>query len=112
MSKLWDVVTNDLVKKAVNDKLAVKVNNNDTTDFALKTKYETDKTELERKIPDVTDFIKKIKLTELEEKISDVGSLATKTTLTALENKIPSVSSLVKKADYNTKTTEIEKKTY
>ena len=111
MSKLRDVVTNDLVKKAVNDKLAVKVNNNDTTDFTLKTKYETDKTELEKKIPNVTDFIKKIKLTELEEKISDVGSLVTKTALTAVENKIPSVSSLVKKADYNTKITEIEKKT-
>ena len=111
MSKLRDVVTNDLVKKAVNGKLAVKVNNNDTTDLTLKTKYETDKTELEKKIPNVTDFIKKIKLTELEEKISDVGSLVTKTALTAVENKIPSVSSLVKKADYNTKITEIEKKT-
>ena len=94
------------------DKLAAKVNNIDTGDFVLKTKYETDKTELERKIPDVTDFIKKIKLTELEEQISDVGSFATKTALTALENKIPSVSSLVKKADYNTKITEMEKKTY
>ena len=88
LSKLRDVVTNDLVKKAVNDKLAVKVNNNDTTDFALKTKDETDKTELEKKIPNVTDFIKKIKLTELEEKISDVGSLVTKTALTVVENKI------------------------
>ena len=31
--------------------------------------------------------------------------------LTAVENKIPSISSLVKKPDYNTKITEIEKKT-
>ena len=30
--------------------------------------------------------------------------------MSALENKIPSISNLVKKADYNTKTTEIEKK--
>ena len=30
--------------------------------------------------------------------------------LTAVENKIPNISSLVKKADYNTKITEIEKK--
>ena len=34
----------------------------------------------------------------------------TKTALTTVENKIPSVRSLVKKADYNTKVTEIESK--
>ena len=33
-----------------------------------KTKYSTDKTELENKIPNVTDFVKKGKLTELEKK--------------------------------------------
>ena len=79
------------------DKLAAKVNNIDTGNFVLKTKYQTDKTELEKKIPDLTDFVKKTKLTELENKIPDVSSLATKTALTAVENKIPSVSSLVKK---------------
>ena len=85
-----------------------KVNNIDTSDLVLKTKYETDKTELEKKIPNVTDFVKKAKLTELENKIPDVGSLATKTALTAVENKIPGVISLIKKTDYNTKITEIE----
>ena len=34
----------------------------------LKTKYNTDKTELENKIPNVMDFVKKAKLTELEKK--------------------------------------------
>ena len=92
------------------DKLVAKVNNIDTSDFVLKTKYQTDKTELEKKIPDVTDFVKKTKLTELENKIPDVSSLATKTSLTSVENKIPSVSSLVKKTDYNTKISEFEKK--
>ena len=58
MSKLSDVVKNDVVKKAVYDKLAAKVNNIDNSDFALKTKYQTDKTELEKKIPDVTNFVK------------------------------------------------------
>ena len=46
LSKLSDVVKNDVVKKAVYDKLAAKVNNIDTSDFVLKTKYQTDKTEL------------------------------------------------------------------
>ena len=68
-----------LLKKAVYDKLAAKVNNIDTSDFVLKTKYQTDKTELENKIPDPTDFVKKTKLPELENKIADVSSLATKT---------------------------------
>ena len=50
------------------------------------------------------------KITELENKIPDISNLATKTALTAIENKIPSVSNLVKKTDYNTKVTEIENK--
>ena len=66
MSKLSDVVKNDVVKKTVYDKLVAKVNNIDTSDFVLKTKYNTDKTELENKIPNVTAFGKKAKLTELE----------------------------------------------
>ena len=44
----------------------------------LKAKYNTDKTKLENKIP-------------------DISNLATKTALTNVENKIPSVSDLVKK---------------
>ena len=34
------------------DKFAAKVNNIDNSDFVLKTKYQTDKTKLETKIPD------------------------------------------------------------
>ena len=97
MSKLNDVVKNDVVKRAVYGKLVAKVNNIDTTDFVLKSKYQTDKTQPQKKIPYETDFVKKAKLTELEKKIPDVSSLATKTALTAVENKIPSVSNLVKK---------------
>ena len=44
LSKLSDVVKNDVVKKAVYDKLVAKVNNVDTSDFVLKTNYQTDKT--------------------------------------------------------------------
>ena len=110
MSKLIDVVKNDVVKKAAYEKLGVKVNNIDTSDFVLKTKYQTDKTELEKKIPDLTDFVKKTKPTELENEILNFSSLVTKTALTAVENKIPSVSSLVKKTDYDTKISELEKK--
>ena len=69
LSKLSDVVKNDVVKKTRYDKLVAKLDNIDTSDFLLLTKYNTDKTELENKIPDVTDFIKKTKLTKLQNKI-------------------------------------------
>ena len=92
-----DVVKNDVVKKAVYDQLAAKAKIIDTNDFSLKTKYQADKAELEKKIPNVTDFVKRAELTELENLIPDVSSLATKAALTAGENKIPSVSNLVKK---------------
>ena len=97
LSKMSDIVKNDVVRKTVYDKLTPKVNNIGTSVFVLKTIYQTDQVELEKTIPDVTDFVKKTKLTELENKISDVSSLATKTALTAVENKIPSAISLVKK---------------
>ena len=108
MSKLSNVVKNDVVKKDVYNKLVAKVNNIDTSGFVLKTKYQTDKTELENEISNVADFVKKAKLTELENKIPDVSDLAIKTALTAMENKIPNVSNLVNKTDYNTKVIEIE----
>ena len=59
MSKLSDVVKNDVVKKAVYGKLVPKVNNIDTTEFVLKTKYQTDKAELGKKILNVTNLLRK-----------------------------------------------------
>ena len=50
LSKLSDVVKNDVVKKTAYDKLLAKVSNIDTCGFALKTKYDKDKTELANKI--------------------------------------------------------------
>ena len=97
LSKLSDAVKNDVVKKTVYNKLVAKVDNIDTNDFVLKAKYQTDKTELENKIPDVSNLLKKTKLTELENKIPNISNLATKTALNTVENKIPSVSNLAKK---------------
>ena len=101
LSKLSDVVKNDVVKKGVYNKLVTKVDNIDTSGFALKTKYDTDKSELENKVPDTSGLVKKTdyntKITEIEGKIPAISNLATKTALTCVENKIPSVSNLVKK---------------
>ena len=95
LSKLSDVVKNDVVKKTVYNKLVVKVDNIDIIDFVWQTKYNADKTELEKKIPNMTGFVKKGNLTELENKNPDVSSLATKAALTVVENKIPSIRNLV-----------------
>ena len=83
-SKMSDVVKNDVVKKAVYDKLVAKVDNADTSDVVLGTKYQTDKTELEKKISDMINLIRKIKLSELENKIPDINNLGAKTTLTTV----------------------------
>ena len=42
LSKLSNVVKNNVVKKTAYDKLVTKVNNIDTTDFVLKTNYQTE----------------------------------------------------------------------
>ena len=114
LSTLSDVVKNDMVKKTVYDKLVAEVNATDNSDFVLKTKYDTDKSELENKIPDTSGLVKNTdyntKIAELEGKIPNVANLVTKTALTTVKNKIPRVSNLVKKTDYDTKVTETENK--
>ena len=59
LSKLNDVVKNDVVKKDVYDKLVAKVNNIDTSGFVLRTKNDTDKRELGKKITDTSGLVKK-----------------------------------------------------
>ena len=52
LSKLSNAVNNDAVKKTVYDKVVAKVNNIEISGFVLKTKYDTDKSDLEREISD------------------------------------------------------------
>ena len=96
------------------DKLVTKVNAIDASRFVLKIKCDTDKSELEIKIPHTSGLVKKTdyntKITKIEGKIPDISNLATKAALTTVENKIPTLSNLVKKTDCNTKVTEIENK--
>ena len=123
LSKLSNVVKNDVIKKDVYDKLVAKINNIniDTGKFILKSDYDADKTKLENKIPDASGFPSKTalatvenkipsisNLSTIENKIPDVSNLVTKAALTTVENKIPSISNLVKKTDYHTNVGEIE----
>ena len=60
LNKLNDVVKNDAVKRDVYNKLVTKVDNIDTSRFILKFKYDTDKSELEKKIPDISNLALKL----------------------------------------------------
>ena len=57
-SKLSDVVKNDVVKKDVYGKLAANANSIDTTGIVLKLEDDTDKSEVENKIPDNNGLLK------------------------------------------------------
>ena len=114
LSKLSNVVKMEVVKKNAYDKLVAKVNNIDTSGFVWKTKFDADKTELEKKISDTSNLLKKsdysAKVGEIEGKIPSIINLATTSPLTAVENEISSVSNLVKKTYYDTKISELEEK--
>ena len=104
LAKLRNLIKNDVVKKTEYNKL----DNIDTKGFVLKTKYDTGKSDFEKKIsdvdkkiPDTSAFVKKTdhnsKITEIENKTPSISGLATNSELTGVENKIPNVSGLVKK---------------
>ena len=59
LSKLSDAVKNDVVRKAVYGKLVEKVNSIDTSTFDLKTQYDTDKSEREKKFLIQVDLLKR-----------------------------------------------------
>ena len=93
LSKLSDIVKNDVVKKDV---------------YNDKTK------DIEDKIPDITNLATNsslnTKINEVKGEIPSITNLATTAALIAVENKISNVSHLVKKTDYNTKINEFENK--
>ena len=99
LSKLSNAVNNEVVKKTVYDELIAKANNIDTNGFVLKTKYDTDKLDLEKKIsnadkkiPDTSGLVKKTdcnaKTIEIENKVPSISGLAANSALTTVENKI------------------------
>ena len=58
LSKLSNVVKNEVVKKTVYYKLVAKVNRIDNSGFDLKTKYQTDKSDLVKETPDTSGLVK------------------------------------------------------
>ena len=68
LSNISDVVKNDVVKKTEYDMLVAKIDKIDTSGFVLKTKYDTDKSELENKIPDTSPVKKTVYDAKITEK--------------------------------------------
>ena len=58
LSKLSDVVRNDVVKKTVYDKLFAKVNSIVTSRFFWNTNYDKVKSEIDNKISDTSGFVR------------------------------------------------------
>ena len=90
LSKLSDVVNNDVVKK---------------------TEYDAKIKNIEDKIPDISNLATEsnlnIKINAVKNEIPSITGIATTSALTAVENKIPSISNLVKKAYHDTEVVEI-----
>ena len=118
LSKVSNVVENDVVKKTdYNVKITEIENKNpdisnlatktaltavenkipDTRVLIKKTDYNTKITDLENKIPDTSNLTMKTAFTSVKNKISDTSKLATKNALTAVENKIPDINNLATK---------------
>ena len=99
VSKLSNVVTNEVVKKTDYNTKITEIENKipDTSNLATKTLLNT----VENKIPGTGNLVKKTdynaKITDLENKIPDISNLATKTALNTAENKIPNGSGLASK---------------
>ena len=84
LSKLSDVVKNDVIKK---DVYHAKIKN------------------IEDKIPDITNLATNgslnAKINKVKIEISNITNLATTSALTPVANEIPNVTNLVRKTDYN-----------
>ena len=99
VSKLSNVVTNEVVKRTDYNSKITEIENKipDISNLATKTELTT----VENKIPDISDLVKKTdyntKIAEIEGKIPDISNLATKTSLTSVENKVPNISNLATK---------------
>ena len=102
LRKVNNAFNNSVVKTTAYGKLVAKLTNTETRGFALKTKYDTDKAKLEKKVSDNSGLVKdtycNAKISEIKGKIPSIKGSATTYALTAVENKIPDVISLVNKS--------------
>ena len=114
LSKLSDVVKNEVIKKTEFNTSKTKVDNIDTGDYVLKTKYDSEIRNLKLKVLNFSGLLESStlnnKLTELENKIPDVKSFATKAGIISTESKIPHVGNLIAKTKFDTDLKALENK--
>ena len=118
LTKISDVVKNDVVKKDVYNARTKNIENKipEITNLTTNTTLNAKINDVKKEIPSITDLATttalNAKTNEVKNKITNITNLATTAVLTAVENKIYNVSNLVKKDKYNTKMrmSEIESK--
>ena len=91
LSKLTDVVKNEIVNKDVYNELVKKV-------IAINTSWLINKANYD------------VKISKINSEMSNITELATTAVLNAVKNELHNLRGLVKKADYNPKKTDIEGK--
>ena len=99
LSKLSDVVKNDVEKDAYDAKIKIPDITNLATKTTLNPKTNKDKGEIPSIDNLATNAALKAKINEFVCKILNTTNLAINTALTAVENKIPNVSNLLQKTD-------------
>ena len=103
LTKLSNVVKNDVVKKTKYNSLKTKVDSIDTTNFVLKIKYEKDRSNFEDKISKIDK--KKYLMLATWLKKTDFNAKVTE-----IESKMPSISGLLPTNTFNSKVSELENK--
>ena len=73
-----------------------------------KTDYDARITEVEGKIPYVSNLVTKTALATVGNEILDVSGLATKVELNAIDGKIPNVTGVISKSDHDKDVNEIK----
>ena len=104
LSKLSDVVKNVVKKTVYETELENKIP--DISNLATKTEL----TAVENKVPNVSRLATETESTAVEDKIPDISNFATKTALTNLSNTVRYISTLIKNSEYDTNIVEIENK--
>ena len=103
LSKLSDVVKNDLVKKNVYNAKIKSIEHKvpGITNLATNTTLNAKINKIKNKIPDITNLATttalNVKINEAKNKIPNITDLANTTVFTGVENKMPNISTLVKK---------------
>ena len=115
LSKLSDVVKNDVVKKDVYNAKIRNIENKipDITDLTTYATFDAKINKIKIKIPSITNLANaslNARINEVKNEIPSITDLATTTAFTSVENKIPNVGDLVKKADDDAEITDIKNK--